>query len=85
LIDADVSLNYFMISQTTINGIVEIGILIPNVDEAARHYAHLLGVDDWNIRFVDTDNGKSRNRRNGTNDVAVKAKIALAKIGGSFA
>jgi len=46
LIDADVSLNYFTISQTIINGIVEIGILSPNVDAAARHYAHLLGVGD---------------------------------------
>ena len=68
-------------SETRINGIVQIGILVRNVDEAVRQYAKLLGVGDWNINYVDTDHGKGRNFRVDGKEVAVKAKIAWTMIG----
>jgi len=61
--------------------IVQIGIVVPSVDAAAKNYATLLGITDWNINYVDTDHGKGRNFRVGGKEVAVKAKIAWAKIG----
>jgi len=69
-------------SEARINGIVQIGILVRNVDEAVRQYAKLLGVGDWNINYVDTENGKGQNFRTANSEVAVKAKIAWATIGG---
>lgn len=69
-------------SEAKIIGVVQIGILVRNVDEAVQQYAKLLGVSDWNINFVDTAKGKGRNFRSAENDVAVKAKIAWATIGG---
>lgn len=61
--------------------IVQIGIVVPSVDAAVNNYATLLGITDWNINYVDTDHGKGRNFRVGGKEVAVKAKIAWAKIG----
>ena len=69
-------------SETKVNGVVQIGILVRNADEAVRQYSKLLGINDWNINFVDTDRGKGRNFRTGEDDVAVKAKIAWTTIGG---
>ena len=60
---------------------MQIGIVVPSVDAAAGNFATLLGITDWNINYVDTDNGKGRNFRVGGEDVAVKAKIAWATIG----
>lgn len=71
-----------MMSESKINGVVQIGILVRNADEAVRQYKKLLGIDDWNINFVDTDEGKGRNFREGKKDVTAKAKIAWATIGG---
>ena len=61
--------------------IVQIGIVVPSVDEAARNYATLLGITDWNINYVDTNHGKGRNFRVDGKEVSVKAKIAWAMIG----
>jgi methylmalonyl-CoA/ethylmalonyl-CoA epimerase len=63
------------------SAIVQIGIVVPSVDAVVKNYATLLGITDWNINYVDTDNGKGRNFRVGGKDVAVKAKIAWATIG----
>jgi len=60
---------------------VQIGIVVPSVDSAVKNYATLLGITDWNINYVDTDHGKGRNFRVGGKEVAVKVKIAWAKIG----
>ena len=68
-------------SETKVNGVVQIGILVRNADEAVRQYSKLLGISDWNINFVDTDRDKGRNFRAGEDDVAVKAKIAWTTIG----
>ena len=69
-------------SEAKINGVVQIGILVRNADDAVRQYARLFGVRDWNINYVDTENGKGQNFRTAKNEVAVKAKIAWATIGG---
>lgn len=69
-------------SETNVNGVLQIGILVRNADEAVRQYSTLLGISDWNINFVDTQIGKGRNFHSGEDDVAVKAKIAWALIGG---
>lgn len=69
-------------SAAKINGVVQIGILVRSADEAVRQYAKLLGVNDWNINFVDTGKGKGQNFRSGQTNVAVKAKIAWATIAG---
>jgi catechol 2,3-dioxygenase-like lactoylglutathione lyase family enzyme len=68
--------------DANINGIVQIGILVRDADEAVRQYEKLLGVSNWNINLVDTENGRGRNFRTGEKDVAVKAKIAWTTIGG---
>jgi methylmalonyl-CoA/ethylmalonyl-CoA epimerase len=69
-------------SEAKINGVVQIGILVRNVDDAVRQYAKLFGIGDWNINYVDTENAKGQNFRTAKNKVAVKAKIAWATIGG---
>ena len=69
-------------SEANINGVVQIGILVRNADEAVRQYARLLGITDWNINHVDTENGIGQNFRIAKNDVAIKAKIAWTTIGG---
>ena len=46
--------------------IVQIGIVVPSVDAAVKNYATLLGITDWNINYVDTDHGKGRSFRVGT-------------------
>jgi methylmalonyl-CoA/ethylmalonyl-CoA epimerase len=69
-------------SKANINSVVQIGILVRNADEAVRQYAKLFGINDWNINYVDTENGKGQNFRTAKNEVAVKAKIAWATIGG---
>jgi len=69
-------------SEAKINGIVQIGILVRNADDAVRQYAKLFGISDWNINHVDTENGKGQNFRTASSDVVVKAKIAWATIGG---
>ena len=69
-------------SEAKINGVVQIGILVRNVDEAVEQYAKFLGIDNWNINFVDTEKGKGRNFRTGETVVSVQAKIAWATIGG---
>lgn len=61
--------------------IVQIGIVVPSVDAAVNNYVNLLGITDWNINYVDTDQGKGRNFRVARKVVAVKAKIAWVKIG----
>lgn len=66
---------------TPSSAILQIGIVVPSVDAAMRNYATLLGITDWNINYVDTDHGKGRNFRVAGKEVAVKAKIAWAKIG----
>ena len=68
-------------SATKINGIVQIGVLVRNADEAVRQYAKLLGINDWNINYVDTAKGTGQKFCAGERDVAVKAKIAWATIG----
>jgi 4-hydroxyphenylpyruvate dioxygenase-like putative hemolysin len=68
-------------SEPKANAVVQIGIVVRSTDEAMRHYAKLLGIDDWNINYVDTDNGKGRNFRVDGEDVSVKAKIAWTNIG----
>ena len=60
---------------------MQIGIVVSSVDAAAKNYATLLGITDWKINYVDTDDGKGRNFRVGGKEVAVKAKIAWAEIG----
>ena len=67
--------------MSEITGIVQIGIVVRSAEEAARHYARLIGVTDWNINYVDTDNGRGRNFRIDGNEVSVKAKIAWTNIG----
>lgn len=69
-------------NEAKVKGVVQIGILVRNADEAVRQYARLLGVNDWNINLVDTDKGKGKNFRKGRTRIAVKAKIAWATIGG---
>ena len=61
--------------------ILQIGIVVPSVDNAVQNYANLLGISDWNINYVDTEHGKGRNFRVDGENIAVKAKIAWAKIG----
>ncbi len=47
------------------SSILQIGIVVPSVDVAVRNYATLLNISDWNINYVDTENGKGRNFRVG--------------------
>jgi hypothetical protein len=68
-------------SEPKVNAVVQIGIVVRSADEAMRHYAKLLGIDDWNINYVDTDNGKGRNFRVDGENVSVKAKIAWTNVG----
>ena len=68
-------------NKTTSSAIVQIGIVVPSVDAATKNYATLLGITDWNINHVDTDQGKGRNFRVGGKEAAVKAKIAWTNIG----
>ena len=68
-------------NRSASSAIVQIGIVVPSVDTAVKNYANLLGISEWNINYVDTDHGKGRNFHVGGKEVAVKAKIAWAKIG----
>jgi len=69
-------------SVSQVNSVVQIGIVVHNADAAIKQYAELLGITGWKINFVDTDRGKGRKFRAGDKNVAVKAKIAWAMIGG---
>jgi len=68
-------------SEPKVNAVVQIGIVVRSTDEAMRHYANLLGISNWNINYVDTDEGKGRNFRVDGEDVSVKAKIAWTNVG----
>jgi len=68
-------------SEPYVNAVIQVGIVVRSADEAVHHYSNLLGIDDWNINYVDTDTGKGRNFRVGGENVSVKAKIAWTNVG----
>lgn len=68
-------------SDPLFNDIIQIGVVVENVDASIAKYSDLLGLDDWNINYVDTKMGKGSNFFRGDKPVVAKAKIAWINIG----
>jgi methylmalonyl-CoA/ethylmalonyl-CoA epimerase len=68
-------------SQPLFDNVVQIGIVVADADTAVRAYGDLLGLRDWNINYVDTENGRGSNFHTQGKPIAASAKIAWAQIG----
>ena len=68
-------------TDAVFNNILQIGVVVHSVDNTVEKYHNLLGLEDWNINYVDTETGKGRNFKNRGRLIKRKAKIAWTKIG----
>lgn len=68
-------------TDTTLNQIVQIGIVVKDARATANRYRDLLGLDDWRFNEVDTLKGKGSNFRTGNKAIDAKALIAWIPLG----
>ncbi len=69
-------------SDGLFTGVVQIGIVVADAEDAARKYQQLLGIKSWNVNQVDTESGIGRDFRLLGKDTPTKAKIAWADVNG---
>ena len=68
-------------SQPLFDNIVQIGIVVTDANAAVEKYGELLGLRDWNINHVDTENGQGDHFHTRGKPIVAKAKIAWTQIG----
>lgn len=68
-------------SQPLFDNIVQIGIVVADADATVEKYRELLGLGDWNINHVDTENSQGGNFHTQGKPIAAKARIAWTQIG----
>ena len=68
-------------TQPVFDNIVQIGVVVRNAEETAMNYRTLLGLDDWQINYVDTRAGIGGNFHRANKPIEAKAKIAWMNIG----
>lgn len=52
-----------------------------STNDTVRKYRELLGLHNWHINYVDTENGKDSNFHKESKPIAARAKIASINIG----
>lgn len=67
--------------KTEFPGIVQIGIVVRDLDDAVARYGFLLGWKDWNFNAVDTQAGKGRRFTFGGAPIEARARIAWMEVG----
>lgn len=70
-----------MMSEPLFNNIVQIGIVVRDADTTVNQYRELLGLRNWHINYVDTENGKGSHFHTAAKPIIAKAKIAWINIG----
>jgi catechol 2,3-dioxygenase-like lactoylglutathione lyase family enzyme len=69
------------VAPPLVTGVAQIGIVVADVAEAVDRYRHLLGIDEWYVTHVDSEDGDGPfSMRDGETDL--KVKIASAHLGG---
>lgn len=64
-----------------VKNILQIGLVVHDVEQTIRKYRQILGLQPWNINYVDTRNGVGRNFKKGGRTIEIKAKIAWIQLG----
>lgn len=68
-------------SEPLFDNIVQIGIVVRDADTTVKQYRELLGLREWHINYVDTEQGKGSHFHKAEKPIAAKAKIAWINIG----
>lgn len=64
-----------------VKNILQIGLVVHDVEQTVRKYRQVLGLQPWNINYVDTRNGVGKNFKKGGRTIEIKAKIAWIQLG----
>jgi len=74
-------LNAMVRSDSLLNNVIQIGIVVADVNTAIEGYRDILHIERWNINQVDTAIGKGGNFHKNGKPVQAKAKIAWVNFG----
>lgn len=61
--------------------VAQIGIVVNDAEATAQHYRRLMGIQQWNVAYVDTRNGIGKDFKTRYAEIDAKAKIVWAKLG----
>lgn len=64
-----------------VKNILQIGLIVDDVEQTVRKYRQVLGLQPWNINYVDTRNGLGNNFKKAGRAIEIKAKIAWFQLG----
>jgi methylmalonyl-CoA/ethylmalonyl-CoA epimerase len=68
-------------TETAVEDIVQIGLVVRDAAATAANYRQLLGVQDWYLNEVDTQRGIGRQFHHRGQAIEAKALIAWARVG----
>lgn len=70
-----------MCAKPLFTGVLQVGIVVKNLDEAVRKYEEIYGIGPWAISNLDSSNVKDMTVRGKRQDFAIK--VGFAFVGGT--